>query len=63
MVKLALYLKAELGGVTNFSPVDTASDPFLYTFKIICNSCHEVHDSWITIQRNVWGLFQRKRRY
>jgi Eukaryotic protein of unknown function (DUF866) len=53
MVKLGLYIKADLNGVTNLTPVDTPADPFLYTFKITCNSCHEVHDSWITIQRNV----------
>jgi len=53
MVKLGLYVKADLSGVTNLTPVDTINDPFLYTFKVLCNSCHEVHDSWVTIQRNV----------
>lgn len=53
MVKLGLYIKADLSGVTNLTPVDTINDPFLYTFKVLCNSCHEVHESWVTIQRNV----------
>ena len=54
MVKLGLYLKADLDGVTALAPVDTEADPFFYTFRVVCNSCHETHDSWITIQRQVF---------
>jgi hypothetical protein len=53
MVKLGLFIKAELDGITNLSPVDTETDPYFYTFKVQCNSCHEVNDNWITISRQV----------
>jgi CXXC motif containing zinc binding protein, eukaryotic len=53
MVKLGLYIKADLEGVTGLVPVDTDADPFFYTFRVLCSSCHELHDTWITIQRNV----------
>jgi Eukaryotic protein of unknown function (DUF866) len=53
MVKLGLFVKAELDGVTSVIPVDTADNPFHYTFKVICNLCHEVNDNPITISRGV----------
>jgi len=53
MVKLGLFINAELDGVTNLTPVDTLENPYFYTFKVVCNSCHEVNDSWITISRQV----------
>jgi hypothetical protein len=53
MVKLGLFIKAELDGVTNLSPVDTPTDPYFYTFKVICGSCREVNDNWISISRQV----------
>jgi Eukaryotic protein of unknown function (DUF866) len=56
MVKLGLYIKAELDGVTNLTPVDTTTDPYFYTFKVVCNSCHEINDNWITISRQVSSI-------
>ena len=53
MVKLGLFIKAELDGVTDLIAVDTLQNPYFYTFKVMCNSCHEVNDSWITISRQV----------
>ena len=53
MVKLGLFIKAELDGVTDLIAVDTLQNPYLYTFKVVCNSCHEVNDNWITISREV----------
>jgi CXXC motif containing zinc binding protein, eukaryotic len=53
MVKLGLFIKAQLDGVTDLTPVDTVENPYFYTFKVVCNSCHEVNDSWITISRQV----------
>jgi Eukaryotic protein of unknown function (DUF866) len=53
MVKLGLFVKAELDGVTGLTPVDTVQNPYFYTFKVLCNSCHEVNDNWITISRQV----------
>ena len=53
MVKLGLFIKAELDGVTDLTPTDTPQDPYWYTFKVVCNSCHEVNDSWVTITRQV----------
>jgi hypothetical protein len=53
MVKLGLYVKAELDGVTGLIPVDTPENPFYYTFKVVCSSCHEVNDNLITISRVV----------
>ena len=56
MVKLGLFIKAELDGVTNLTPADSAQDPYFYTFKVVCNSCHEVNESWVTISRQVQWL-------
>lgn len=53
MVKLGLFLQAELDGVTGVSPIDTTDKPYFYTFKVQCNSCHEINDNWITISRQV----------
>jgi hypothetical protein len=53
MVKLGLFIKANLDGVTDLTPTDTPQDPYFYTFKVVCNSCHEVNDSWVTISRQV----------
>ena len=53
MVKLGLFLQAELDGVTDVSPVDTADDPYFYTFKVQCSSCREVNDNWVSISRQV----------
>ncbi|KAJ1987230.1 hypothetical protein H4R33_002954 [Dimargaris cristalligena] len=48
MVKLQLSLKADLVNVTDLQPED---EHFDYHFKIKCNSCHEVSDNFITINR------------
>jgi hypothetical protein len=61
MVKLGLFIKAELDGVTSLTPVDTLENPYFYTFKVVCNSCHEVNDSWITISRQVLRATSRLR--
>jgi hypothetical protein len=53
MVKLGLFVKAELDGVTDLMPVDTQENPFHYTFIVVCNSCHEANDHPITISRGV----------
>jgi hypothetical protein len=53
MVKLGLFLQAELDGVTSVSPIDTTDNPYFYTFKVQCNSCHEINGNWITISRQV----------
>jgi len=58
MVKLGLFIKAELDGVTDLTPVDTLHNPYFYTFKVMCNSCHEVNESWITISRQVHNQTQ-----
>ncbi|KKA16410.1 DUF866 domain protein [Rasamsonia emersonii CBS 393.64] len=47
----ALVLSAELNGVTNLRPKDTAEDPYYYTFKVQCNSCHETHPNWVSFTR------------
>src|SRR5438034_271639 len=60
MVRLGLFIKAELDGVTALTPVDTLQNPFFYTFKVMCNSCHEVNDNWITISRQVQKPNARK---
>ncbi|KIW06581.1 uncharacterized protein PV09_02300 [Verruconis gallopava] len=48
---LALTLSAELNGVTNLRPLDTAEDPYNYTFKVQCTSCRETHPNWISFNR------------
>ena len=53
MVKLGLFLQADLDGVTSVSPVDTTDNPYFYTFKVQCNSCHEINENWVTISRQV----------
>ncbi|KAI9724186.1 MAG: hypothetical protein M1828_003931 [Chrysothrix sp. TS-e1954] len=44
---LALTLTAELSGVTDLAPIDTAENPFYYTFKVQCTSCRETHPNWV----------------
>lgn len=46
---VGLSLKAELKGVTDLTFDDTIEDPYLYTFKIACGVCREVHPKDITI--------------
>lgn len=53
MVRLGLFLQAELDGVTDVCPIDTADDPYFYTFKVQCGSCREVNANWVDISRQV----------
>ncbi|CAD0109753.1 unnamed protein product [Aureobasidium uvarum] len=52
---LALFLTAELNGVTDLAPIDTEDSPFYYTFKVQCTSCREVHPNWVSVSRFVSG--------
>ncbi|KAH7250499.1 hypothetical protein FSOLCH5_000335 [Fusarium solani] len=47
----ALYLTAELQGVTNLRPDDTQDNPFWYMFKVQCTSCREVHANHVGVNR------------
>ncbi|KAL0094459.1 hypothetical protein J3Q64DRAFT_1714319 [Phycomyces blakesleeanus] len=47
MVKLGLYLKADLENVTELVPVED----YEWHFKVECGSCREVDESWITFNR------------
>ncbi|CAJ2512110.1 Uu.00g077350.m01.CDS01 [Anthostomella pinea] len=47
----ALTLTAELNGVTNLRPKDTAEDPFWYTFTVQCTSCRETHPNAVSVSR------------
>jgi len=49
---LALALTAELDGVTDLVPTDTAENPYYYTFKVQCTSCREVHANWVGVSRH-----------
>ena len=53
MVRRGLFLQAELDGVTDVCPIDTADDPYFYTFKVQCGSCREVNANWVDISRQV----------
>ncbi|KAF4979712.1 hypothetical protein FZEAL_4140 [Fusarium zealandicum] len=48
---LALYLTADLQGVTNLRPDDTQDNPFWYMFKVQCTSCRETHANYVGINR------------
>ncbi|KAJ8584697.1 DUF866-domain-containing protein [Rhizopogon salebrosus TDB-379] len=48
MVFLKLEIKAELENVTDFAP---SSDDFEFFFKVICNSCHEEHPKYVSVNR------------
>ena len=39
--------------VTNIRPDDAADSPFLYTFKVQCTSCREIHPKDVSISRFV----------
>ncbi|KAI2783987.1 DUF866-domain-containing protein [Daldinia loculata] len=47
----ALTLTAELNGVTNLRPKDTAESPFWYTFTVQCTSCRETHGKPVAVSR------------
>lgn len=48
---LALALTAELNGVTNLRPDDTAENPYYYSFRVQCTSCREIHPNWVQVSR------------
>ncbi|EGO05227.1 hypothetical protein SERLA73DRAFT_100938 [Serpula lacrymans var. lacrymans S7.3] len=48
MVRLLLSIKAELDNVTDLAP---ASNEYEYFFQVQCNSCHEVHPKFISVNR------------
>ncbi|KAL9625299.1 MAG: hypothetical protein Q9160_000701 [Pyrenula sp. 1 TL-2023] len=46
------FSKSNIGGsVTDFQPVDTAENPYYYSFKVQCTSCREVHANWVGVSR------------
>ncbi|KPI37001.1 uncharacterized protein AB675_6078 [Cyphellophora attinorum] len=49
---LALTLTAELNGITDLRPADTADSPYYYTFKVQCTSCRETHANWVGVNRH-----------
>lgn len=48
---LKLILNAQLENLTGLEPVDTAEQPFEYTFEIQCTACREVHPKEVAINR------------
>ncbi|KKA28845.1 hypothetical protein TD95_000249 [Thielaviopsis punctulata] len=47
----ALYLTAELNGVTNLRPNDSEEEPFWYTFTVQCTSCRETNPKPVAVSR------------
>lgn len=54
MVKLALYLKATMEGVTGLEPKTEgdAPDEYYYAFQVQCTSCRETHPNYIQVSRH-----------
>ncbi|CAG8451321.1 6704_t:CDS:2 [Ambispora leptoticha] len=48
MVKLGLYFKADLENVTDVGPAD---EDYEWHFKVKCNSCNEIHENWVGVNR------------
>ncbi|CAA7258647.1 unnamed protein product [Cyclocybe aegerita] len=48
MVRLQLSIKAELENVTDLEP---ATKDFEFFFQVKCNSCHEVHRKFVSMNR------------
>jgi len=48
MVRLMLSIKADLENVTDLVP---GADDFEYFFKVKCNSCHETHPKFVSLNR------------
>ncbi|KAK9478165.1 hypothetical protein V1514DRAFT_331796 [Lipomyces japonicus] len=46
---LALALRADLDGVTDLVPFDSVESPYVFTFKVECTSCREVHPNWVDL--------------
>lgn len=54
MVKLALFLKATLSGVTSLEPQrdPVSPDEYYYAFTVQCSSCREVHANHVSVSRH-----------
>ncbi|KDQ63490.1 hypothetical protein JAAARDRAFT_202925 [Jaapia argillacea MUCL 33604] len=50
MVRLQLSIKADLENVTDLVPADEAT--FEYFFQVKCNSCHEIHPKFVSLNRS-----------
>ncbi|KAJ5479533.1 hypothetical protein N7530_005042 [Penicillium desertorum] len=50
---LTLSVEAQLEGVTALLPTDTEENPYFYTFRVQCTSCHETHPNWVSFNRFV----------
>jgi len=48
---LALYLTADLSGVSELRPQDQVDSPYYYTFKVVCSSCREPNPSYVGLNR------------
>ncbi|KAK9446796.1 uncharacterized protein V1518DRAFT_423079 [Limtongia smithiae] len=46
---LALAISAELTGVTDLHPVDSADTPYTYSFTVQCTSCREIHPNAVEV--------------
>ncbi|KAK4696575.1 hypothetical protein P7C71_g1366, partial [Lecanoromycetidae sp. Uapishka_2] len=53
---LALALTADMTGVTDLLPLDTADEPYFYTFRVQCTSCRETHPNWVSGEWMARGL-------
>ncbi|KAH7320983.1 hypothetical protein B0I35DRAFT_428287 [Stachybotrys elegans] len=47
----ALWLSAELTGVTKLRPDDSKDNPFWYMFQVQCTSCRETHANFVGVNR------------
>lgn len=54
MVKLALFLRATLAGVTSLAPHrdDADQDEYYYAFLVQCSSCREVRPKYVSVSRH-----------
>lgn len=39
--------------VSGLRPTDTPENPYYYTFRVQCTSCHETHPNWVSFNRFV----------
>lgn len=44
---LALEFNGDLAGVKDLGFIDSAAEPFFFTFKVACGACHEEHPNEI----------------
>ncbi|ORY85659.1 hypothetical protein BCR37DRAFT_391424 [Protomyces lactucae-debilis] len=63
MVKLALFLKATLDGVTDLQPDIPADTPeeYYYSFQVQCVSCRETHPNHVAVSRHEQNEMQGSR--